>query len=172
MGLSPADYERAIEKLQRAREGRERKQARPPAPPKRRDRFFRDHSPEGKAKRTADGILFDSKAEGAFYLRLKDSRDNGTPLRVNGVELGVVETFAHRPQFFLAGARYTADFVVSFRADFRDAPFPSAGRTVYFEVKGKTAPHFRERFLRTWRRNAVQVATMYKIRIELAEIET
>ena len=100
------------------------------------------------AKRTADGMVFDSIAEMTRYRELRYSRDSG-----------LVKWFIRQPRFDLAGAKYHADFLIV---------WPDGSISVE-DVKGKYSGRFRSEALRTFSRNRKQVMQLYGIDVELVE---
>jgi len=78
--------------------------------------------PIGKARRTVDGIVFDSKLEADYYRRLKVLRDAGDVL-----------FFLRQVPFHLPGG-------VTYRVDFVE--FHASGYVRFVDVKGKETKEF------------------------------
>jgi hypothetical protein len=125
--------------------------------------LFRRSAPE---KRTEDGVTFESLANLARYRELKRERAE-TP--------GM--WFIRNPHFDLAGARYTADFLVVRPANVA-VPTGNGGTFLNLrewvtveEVKpARMLPRFKAQALRAWKRNAAQMRTLYpEVRLVLVE---
>ena len=81
-------------------------------------------------KTVIDGIKFDSKAEGEFYLYLRRKEDKGEIALI-----GVHPKVRLQDKFSLAGKTYPAiTYAPDFHVEFVD------GRELYFDVKGISTP--------------------------------
>lgn len=81
-------------------------------------------------KTVIDGIKFDSKAEGEFYLYLRRKEDKGEIALI-----GVHPKVRLQDKFSLAGKTYPAiTYAPDFHVEFVD------GRELYFDVKGMSTP--------------------------------
>jgi len=103
-----------------------------------------------KSERTANGIVFASKAEMLRYAELVLLRSANK----------IKEFFGYQ-SFDLAGVRYTPDFTV----------YGIDGERWCEEVKGRgMRGRFRQEALRQYRRNAKQMLTIHGVEVRLVEM--
>ncbi len=105
-------------------------------------------------ERTADGHVFDSKAEAGRYGELKIEQ------KANEVGWLVLQ-----PVFILAGVQYKADFMY-----LRWLQYQVWFKIVVEEVKPRIKDKkTRREFLRAWKRNAAQMKELHHLDVELVE---